>query len=87
MSKRKIEVQSLKSRNMNCKEYIKVHKRMYVVSSESSHFICLHYDSSFKVCMSITELAFKDFVSYEMDFDCLLNLFAALCVKAGGVPF
>lgn len=88
MAKQKFSIQSLQVKNMNCAEYMLVHNRMYILSSSNDNFyICLHQDRVDAVKIPITMNAFQEFISFEMEFGVMLNLFAALCMRAGSLPF
>lgn len=87
MIKPKLTVQSLQQKHMNSLEYMFLHNRMYALRTDSSCMICLHQDRITTVSIPVTSSAFDDFLSFEMKFDTMLNLFAALCMKTSYVPF
>lgn len=86
-NKKRLSVDSVAVRNMNCSNYVYLHKRMYAFISGSTYFICLHSSLDDSTMIPVTKVAYDDFVSYEMKFSAMVNLFAALCMKAGELPF
>lgn len=90
MVKQKLKVQSLRSKNMNDLNYMKLHKRMYLVCNCEGHpNLHLRLDNDCEVLVSLTSLAAKEFSDYEMSFDTMLLLFSTLCIEYGKIklPF
>lgn len=86
-SNNKISLPSVRVRNMNCPEYVALHNRMYSFCGNSAYYVCLVSSVSESVMIPVTDVAFNEFVHYEMKFSDMLNLFAALCMKNVKVPF
>lgn len=90
MKKQKLSVQSLCSKNIADLNYMKLHKRMYLLYESSGRpNLYLRLDNDCKVFVSLTPLAAKEFSSYEMSFDTMLLLFSTLCIDYGKIklPF
>lgn len=85
-SKPRLEVRSIRSINMNCKNYMFVHKRLRIGYRDGvlSAFIPWD-DGSFGI--PVTEEFATSFENYECSFNSMFNLLAALLVKAGSCPF
>lgn len=85
MTKRKIAVKSVRSINMANLCYMRLHRRMYVVSgshecpSPTIHLVL--QDPETDVFVPITDSAYQEYLDYEMSFDSMLNLFSSLCFK------
>lgn len=87
--KKRFSFDSVIVHNMNCSEYVFLHNRMYALRSGDSYYVCLDsflFDGN-PVKISVTKSSFDSFLSFEMKFSTLLNLFASLCMKAGELPF
>lgn len=80
---------SLQQKNMECIPYMILHRRMYAVVDNGNCYICLTYldDSTNRVSLPVTREAFNEYLSYEIDFKIMLDIFAALCMKFSYVPF
>lgn len=74
-------------------EYMILHRRMYAIADKDSFYICLSHHNpfpegeDFRVSIEVTRSAFNLFTNYEMDFNLLLSLFGALCIKYASIPF
>lgn len=99
MTRQKFSVPSVQSINMANLCYMKLHKRMCLMFSPDGD-VTLHLviddnlafsssDDKIDVFFDITLSAAKEFKDYEMPFDSMLSLFAALCLKYGSIqtPF
>lgn len=90
MAKQKLTVRSLQSINMNDINYMKLHRRMYLLcDSDGRCDLHLRIDNDCDVFVSLTDSASKEFSEYEMTFDTMLILFSALCIEYGKIktPF
>lgn len=89
MAKQKIKLRSVQSVNMSDLNYMRLHNRMYVVydNLDIPHIHLRHSDSSINVSIPLTDIAASEFLSFEMSFNCMLNLFSSLCIKFGNIPF
>lgn len=85
--KQPLQVRSVMSVNMSDKNYMLLHKRMYIVYDDDGYAsICLHNDMNYVVSIDVVPDAARDFHLYQMSFSLMLNLFSALCVKFGEMP-
>lgn len=83
----KITVKSKQSINMSHIEYMQLHRRMFAIVHDDDCRICLYTSGSKSdVYIDVTKAAFNSFLSYEMDFAIMLNIFSALCMKLGTFP-
>lgn len=84
----RITVKSKQAINMSCVEYLQLHRRMYAIVSNDCCRICLYTsdDVESNIYVDVTNEAFDSFLSYEMDFSMMLNIFASLCIKLGSLP-
>lgn len=90
MAKQKLSVRSLRSKNMADLNYMKLHKRMYILyDCEGCPNLHLRLDVDCNVFVSLTSSAAKEFSDYEMSFDTMLLLFSVLCCEYGKIklPF
>lgn len=84
----KIETKSLQVKNMNDRNYVVVHNRMYALFSNDSFKLCLVNDDV-EVSVDVTEKTLNSFVKYELSFGVMFMLYTTLCVKYGKIqiPF
>ncbi len=85
-SKPRLEVRSVRSINMNCKNYMFVHKRLHIGVCDGVLSAFIPWDDDI-VNIPVTEEFADSFENYECSFDTMFNLLAALLVKAGTCPF
>lgn len=85
----KITVKSKQQVNMSHIEYMQLHRRMFAVIHEDTCRICLYTSGSdvkSDIYVDVTNVAFNEFLNYELDFATMLNIFASLCIKYGSFP-
>lgn len=88
INKTKMSTQSLQSINMSKIEYMMLHRRLAAYTFKGEPVIALRQTySSEVVFIPVTKSTFDSFERYELDFGSMLNLFSALCIKYGNVPF
>lgn len=84
--KPRLEVRSVRSINMNCKNYMFIHKRLHVGIVDGVLSAYIPWDDGI-ISITVTEEFASDFENYECSFDSMFNLLASLLVKAGTFPF
>lgn len=86
----KLTVKSKQQINMSHSEYMSLHRRMYAIVHHDKCYICLnvfdqgYYDDELRV--DVTRPTFDSFLTYEMDFNLMLNIFSTLCMKLAKAP-
>lgn len=85
-TKHRLEVRSIRSINMNCKNYMFVHKRLRIGICDGVLSAFIPWDDGI-VSIPVTEEYADSFENYECSFNSMFNLLAALLVKAGSCPF
>lgn len=73
---------------MSRTEYMILHRRMYALIKKGRCYIylCTDADIDHSIFVDVTRDCFDDFLNYELDFRTMLNIFSALCIKAGTLP-
>lgn len=85
-TKPRLEVRSIRSINMNCKNYMFIHKRLRIGICDGVLSAFISCDNG-NVSIPVTEEYADSFEKYECSFNSMFNLLAALLVKAGSCPF
>ncbi len=85
-SKPRLEVRSIRSINMNCKNYMFIHKHLRIGVRDGVLCAFIPWDDII-VYIPVTKEFADSFDNYECSFDSMFNLLAALLVKAGTCPF
>lgn len=85
-SRPRLEVRSIRSINMNCKNYMFIHKRLHIGICDGVLSAFVPWDDGL-ITIPVTEEFATSFENYECSFDSMFNLLAALLVKAGTCPF
>lgn len=84
----KISFKSKQQTNMSHTEYMVLHRRMYALIKDGRCYIYLYtdYDINHDIFVDVTRDCFDEFLNYELDFNTMLSIFAALCIKVGTLP-
>lgn len=83
-----LKIESVQQNNMNCIPYMILHRRMYAVAAGDDYLICLSFSdaSDNPISISVTKETFNEFLSYEIDFKLMLDLFSSLLIKFASIP-